>query len=259
MTLRQYLSLCDVYARMMLKANASRYRLGVLWWFLEPLLWVGVFYVVFNLILDSGKRSGDFILFLACGKFAFIWFSKAVVSASSSIVNGSGLVGKINVPKSLFVIAAVQETVYRQVTVYLLLLVILVLAGIWPGATWLLMIPVALVMYLLILACGMVAACLVCWIRDFQQVIPLLMTFLLFTSGIFWDINEIADRDKAELLMMVNPMAFMIDAHRQVLMYGAVPDMLNLAAIGLVSVLTILGALWYMHRFSQYIALKVLT
>jgi lipopolysaccharide transport system permease protein len=39
---------------MALRADASRYFLGYIWWILEPLLFVGVFYVVFNVILESG-------------------------------------------------------------------------------------------------------------------------------------------------------------------------------------------------------------
>ena len=68
MTFRQYFSLINVQAIMLLKADNSKFKLGVLWWFLEPLMWVGVFFVVFNLILDSGRRSGDFILFLGRGE-----------------------------------------------------------------------------------------------------------------------------------------------------------------------------------------------
>ena len=109
------LRLIDIQARMLLKADASKLRLGYLWWFLEPLAWVAVFFVVFNLILDSDRRGGlDFLAFLACGKFAFIWFSKTVVQASNSIVANQALVGKINVPKTLFPIAVVQESLYRQ-------------------------------------------------------------------------------------------------------------------------------------------------
>lgn len=259
MTLSQYFSLCDVQARMLLKADSSKYRLGILWWFLEPLMWVGVFFVVFNLILDSGKRSGDFILFLACGKFAFLWFSKTVIQASGSIVSSVGLIGKINVPKSLFPIAVVQESLYRQSTIYALLFLILTVSGTGPGLTWLWMIPIALVMYLLIVAFGLVGACLVCWLRDFQRIIPLGMTFLLFTSGIFFDIHEIEDEKKVDLLLTVNPLAFLIDAHRQVLMYYSSPDLVHLAILALVAVLISTGALWYMRRYSQYLALRVLT
>ena len=107
-------------------------------------MWVGVFYVVFNLILDS-RKGGDFLVFLACGKFAFIWFSKTVIQASNSIVASQGLVGKINIPKSVWPMSAVQESLYRQASVYLLLFVILAMFGIYPSLTWLWLLPVLVV------------------------------------------------------------------------------------------------------------------
>ncbi|EED30587.1 hypothetical protein NOR53_501 [gamma proteobacterium NOR5-3] len=76
--------LVDEMARMSLKADASRFYLGYLWWVLEPLLYVAVFYVVFEVLL--GTRRPDFLVFLMCGKLTFIWFSKSVVHASRSIV-----------------------------------------------------------------------------------------------------------------------------------------------------------------------------
>lgn len=259
MTLTQYFGLVNMQARMLLKADASKFTLGILWWLLEPLLWVGVFYVVFNLILDSGKRSGDFIIFLACGKFAFIWFSKTVNQASGSIVASAGLVGKINVPKSLFPMSVIQESLYRQSAVYLLLFVILILSGTMPGLSWLWLAPVVVVSYLMIVACGLLGSYLVCMVRDFQKFIPLCMTFLMFTSGIFWDIRNIGSPEKTELLLAINPLAFIIDAHRQALMYQTAPDMLHLAFIGLGSSVLIAVTIWLMHRNSQYLALKVLT
>ncbi len=259
MTLRQYFSLIDVQARMLLKADSSRFKLGVLWWFLEPLMWVCVFYIVFALILDTGRKSGDFIFFLACGKFAFIWFSKTVLQASGSIVASQGLIGKVNMPKSLWPMSAIQESLYRQSSVYLLLVILLLIGGVNPAWAWLWMIPVVLVMYLLIVACGLVGSCLVCLVRDFQKFIPLGMTFLLFTSGIFWDVRDIPNTDKADMLLALNPLAFMIDAHRQVLLHAASPDAAHLLAIAVGSGVVIFLTNIYMQRYSQYLALKVLT
>ena len=77
--------LVDQMARMALKADAARYYLGYVWWLLEPLLFVAVFYVVFQVIL--GTRTENFLVFLICGKFTFIWFSKSVTQASRSIAD----------------------------------------------------------------------------------------------------------------------------------------------------------------------------
>ena len=116
MPLLQYFRLVDIMARMGLRADATRFLLGYIWWILEPLLWVGVFYVVFVTIMAS--REPDFLIFLATGKLVFVWFSKSVSQASNSIVSGKGLIGKIDVPKTLFPMAVVQEGVYKQLTVF---------------------------------------------------------------------------------------------------------------------------------------------
>lgn len=244
---------------MLLKADASKFSLGYLWWFIEPLLWVSMFYLVFNVILDSPRSGAEFLVFLATGKLAFIWFSKTVVQASGSIVASQGLVGRINVPKSLFPMAAVQQSLYRQASVYVLLAAILIGFGHAPSLAWLWLLPLVVVYYLMIVASSLVGAYLVCLVRDFSKLIPLAMTFLLFTSGIFWDVRDIGDPEKIEAFMTVNPMAYVLDAHRQILMYGKSPGLGHLLEVGLGSVLVIAGMLHLMNRNSQMLALKVLT
>ncbi len=245
---------------MLLKADASKFILGYLWWILEPLLWVAIFYLVFNVILDSkGRSGGEFLLFLACGKFAFIWFSKTVTQASNSIVANKSLVSKINVPKSLFPMAVVQESLYRQASVYLCLFAMLVAFGTPITLAWLWLLPVLLVNYLVIVAGSLLGAYLVCLVRDISKVIPLGMMFLLFTSGIFWDIRNIGDPEKSELILALNPLAFLLDAHRQVLLHQIQPDLFHLSMIAVGSVLLILVMLGLMRKRSQFLALKVLT
>ena len=260
MTLTQYFRLVDVQARMLLKADASKFILGYLWWFLEPLLWVAVFYLVFNVVLDNKGRSGsEFLLFLACGKFAFIWFSKTVTQASNSIVSNKSLVSKIDIPKSMFPVAVVQEGLYRQASVYLCLFAMLIGFGTPVSWAWLWLLPVLLANYLLIIACSFVGAYLVCLVRDISKVIPLGMMFLLFTSGIFWDIRAIGNPEKSELILALNPLAFILDANRQVLQHQTQPDLVHLSLIGIGSVLVILAMLGLMRKKSQFLALKVLT
>jgi lipopolysaccharide transport system permease protein len=174
-------------------------------------------------------------------------------------VANKSLVGKINVPKTLFPMAAVQESLYRQSAVYLLLFVILIAFGYPVTLTWLWMVPVVIVYYLIIVACSFIGAYLVCMLRDFSKFIPLGMTFLLFTSGIFWDVREIGSPEKVELILALNPIAFMLDAHRQVLMHQTPPDVTHLFLIGLGAGVLIILMVGLMRKFSQYLALKVLT
>ena len=256
MPLLQYIRLIDIMARMSLRADASRFFLGYVWWILEPLLWVGVFYVVFVTIM--GTREPDFLMFLATGKLMFVWFSKTVIQASNSIIGGRGLVGKINVPKTLFPMAVVQEGVYRQAAVFVTLGIILLSNGYTMTATWWYLVPLIIVNYVIILACAFLAACLVCLARDFAQLISLGMLFLLFTSGIFWDVRTL-DPEKMKMVLDVNPMAFLLDAYRQIMMHNTAPDMFHLLTIGAgFGALLCMMVLFMRHR-SQYLALRALT
>lgn len=257
MPFSQYLRLVDIMARMALRADATRFFLGYIWWVLEPLLWVVVLYVVFVIVL--GTRQADFLMFLATGKLVFVWFSKSVTIASSSIVNGKGLVGKINVPKTLFPMAVVQEGLYRQTAVFALLAMFLLTSGYEVTTNWLYLVPVMLVNYVMIVACSFAGACLVCMARDFNQIISLSMIFLMFTSGIFWDVRQLGDPHKTEMVLNMNPLAFMLDAYRQIMMYDTPPDMLHLLTIGAGFGALLCAMVLIMRRGSQYLALRALT
>ena len=257
MQLSQYCSLIDTMARLSLKADASRYFFGYVWWVLEPLLYVAVFYVVFELILQNRKE--DFVVFLMCGQLAFVWFSKSLNQASRSILGSKGLVGRVDIPKSLFPLATIQEGLYKQMAVFLLLFAVLLAKGYMPSLVWGWLLPVMLVNYLLIVACSLFAAYLVCCVFDFHVFISMATIFLMFTSGVFWDPRDLPNPAMTELVMALNPLAFLLDAYRQILLHGAPPNAPHLALIGVGALVVVFAGLALLHRHSRFIALRVIT
>ncbi|NND66800.1 MAG: ABC transporter permease [Halioglobus sp.] len=257
MPFSQYWRLVDIMARMSLRADATKFVLGYVWWVLEPLLYVAVLYVVFTVILTN--RHPDFLMFLMTGKLAFVWFSKSITQAGSSIVNGRGLVGKIKLPMSLFPMSMVQECMYRQIAVFAFLITVLMFNGYPMTATWIYIVPVLLVNYIMILSLALLAASIVTVVRDFAPLIALAMIFLMFTSGIFWDVRGFNDPAKTDLLLSINPLAFILDAYRQVLMYATPPDMFHLLSIGAGFGALLCVAVLIMRRGGQFLALKSLT
>ena len=255
--LGQLLILIDTQARMALRGDAARLLLGYLWWVLEPLLYVAVFYLVFAVILDNGRA--DFLLFLICGKLPFMWFSGSVNSAAHSIVLARGLIGQTRLPKVIFPLAKVQEALYRQLAVFALLVVAVLSQGIAPGIAWLWLIPLIAVQYLLIVAAAIAAALLVCLARDFVRVIQLATVFLLFMSGVFWDVRAIADTAVQQSILLVNPLAFLLDGYRQVLMYAVAPDPVHLGVLGLLCLALAAAMLLLVGRLEYWLAKQVLS
>ena len=254
-TLNQSFTLVDTMARFHLKGEARQYFLGYLWWILEPLLYVAVFYVVFEKLLQN--RQPDFLYFLIVGKLSFIWFSKSVNQASNSLVMNKGLIAQVYLRKELLPMAVIHQGFYRQVVIFAFLLILLLVGGYAPGSVWLWLIPIALIQALLVAGCGMLAALLVCLQRDFRFVVQMGTLFLLFMSGVFWDINAIADETARQWLLRLNPVAALIDAYRQVLMLGAQPNRSTLTW-ALFEAIVLMGlATWLYRRLQFWIARRV--
>lgn len=249
MTIKQYWLLVDALARFSLKADARRYFLGYLWWILEPLLYVAVFYVVFNVLL--GTRQDNFLTFLIVGKLTFIWFSKSVIQASNSLVASRGLIGQRDLPKTLFPMAVIQEGLYKQVTIFVLLGVFVWTNNFAPQQSWLWLPVLMLLQYFLICCCALAGALLVCVQRDFSMLIQLGTIFLLFMSGIFWDVNTLENQKAAQLLLQFNPLAFLIDAYRDVLMRGERPDIEMMGRL-VVELVVVAGALTWLYRRAHF-------
>lgn len=250
------LVLVNTLARMSLKAESSRYHLGYLWWIIEPLLFVGVFYVVFGLFLQLGKAN--FLLFLICGKLPFIWFSKTVASSAQSIIANAGLIGSAHLPKALFPLARVFESAYKQCIVFVVLLLLAMMLGPAPGAAWLWLVPLVLTQFLMNTACALIGAYVVCFVRDAEHFIGMGILFLMFSSGVFWDVRDIADPRTADFLMAINPLAFVLDGYRQVLMHGNGVDGLHLLGVLLFFGLICAGMLALMRKHSRLLALRAL-
>ena len=254
MKILDFFILVDTKAKMSLKAEASKLYLSFLWWILEPMLFVLDFYFVFSVLL--GSRQPDFLLFLMCAKIPYMWFSKAVTSASSSIVANRGIISQIDIPKAIFPYASIQVTLYKEIPVFLLLFAMCIYYGYMPTLDWLWLMPLFIAMYLMIVTFGLLTAILVCYADDVRMLINMAMLFLMFTSGIFFDISTVREPIQSYLLIF-NPLAFLCDGFRKILMgkgFYSVQHMLVLVAIFSISV-ALLNLLY--QRMSRTIAARV--
>ena len=177
----------DLTARMALRADASQLWLGYLWWVLEPLLFVAVFYLVFGVLLGSPRA--DFLSFLIVGKLPFQWFSGGVNGSVQSIVSAQHLIAQAPVPKALLVLSRVQQVSYKQAAVFGLLFTYVVVEGAGIHASWLWLPLLIVTQYCMVAACALIGAVLVCFARDFAKIIQFAVLAMMFASGIFWDVR----------------------------------------------------------------------
>lgn len=254
MKIVEFVILVDTKAKMSLKAEAAKLYLSFLWWIIEPILFVLAFYFVFAVLLQT--KQEDFLLFLMCAKIPYMWFSKAVTTASGSIVGNSGIISQLDITKTIFPYAAIQITVYKEIPVFLLLFAMCIYYNYLPTLEWLWLIPLFIVMYLMIVTFGLLTAILVCYADDVRMLISMGMLFLMFTSGIFFDISTIQQPLQGYLLTY-NPLAFLCDSFRKILMHkGSYSTDHMLALLGIFSLA--IAALHILYRsISRTLAARV--
>ncbi|OGT79442.1 MAG: hypothetical protein A3H91_05710 [Gammaproteobacteria bacterium RIFCSPLOWO2_02_FULL_61_13] len=246
--LPHYVQLVLFKAYAELRAEATRAYLGFLWWFLEPVMYMCVFYLIFEIGLRSGGK--DFVPFLMCGMVAWKWFGSTVSASAGSLTKHAGLIQQVYLPKIILpLVTVVSNTVKSSVIMTLLLILLVVPFGRTPAATWFFVPVLVAVEFLLIAGAAVFVASLVPFAQDLKLLLDNALMMLFFMSGIFFDINRMPD--DVQQLLRYNPMAVVIDAYRSVLLRDSLPEMGGLVFVLLVATFFMLTGSAVFARFDR--------
>jgi lipopolysaccharide transport system permease protein len=233
-----------------LRVEASRGYLGILWWVLEPLLYMSVFYIVFGVLFQRG--GPDYVPFLLIGLVAWRWFDSTIKLGAASLITNQGLMLQVYVPKIVFPTVTVVTNTVKFLVVLAILLVFLLLYGITPGSTWLVL-PILLVIQLLfVVAFTWLISAIVPFLPDIRVIIDSGLTLLFFMSGIFFDVGslpvQVAD------YLRLNPMAILVESYRKVLIRDTWPDWGMIATVSVASIVVLYFSFYLHRRFDRQIA-----
>lgn len=210
-----------------LRAEAARSYLGLLWWLIEPVLYLCAFYVLFVLVMQRG--GPDFVPTFLCGAVVWKWFDSGLKGGSHAIASHRGLLQQVYVPKFVFPVIAVLGSTARFAPVFLIFAVFLMLYGIPVQATWLAVPIVILTQFCMVLSLAMLVGAITPFLPDLKVAIDNSLMLLFFISGVFFNINEVQEPLKSYLLL--NPMAGLIDEYRNIMIRGIWPDAGRLVVI----------------------------
>lgn len=214
-----------------LRSESQRNYLSYLWWILEPLLHMVVYFLVFGFLLQRGGEG--FTTFLLTGLIPYMWFNKAMSAVSNSIIAGQGLMLQVGIPSVVFPLVSLLQATLKQIPVFAVLLGFVWLQGHTPNIHWWALFPVISVQLLLTVTLGTLLAALIPFIRDVSYLVPTGLTFLMFLSGVFYSYESIPPAWQNVFLM--NPIAFLLKCYREVLVDGIWPNLYTLGIWALIA------------------------
>ena len=244
---RQYFELIRYRVFVDLKSESAQAYLGMLWWVLEPLLYLGAFYLIFEVFLQRGGEG--FVGFLLCGLVFWRWFDTTIKRASASIQNSIGIINQAYLPKWVFPATEVASGTARFVFVLALFLLFCVFYLGQVSSVWLSISFLLLVQLLLICGVSFTLAAIVPFFPDLRKIIDNAMMLLFYMSGIFFDIGKLDDELKFWLFL--NPMAVLIQQYRMVLLQQELPDWQALMYILVLSLVFFVVGLVICHKLDK--------
>jgi lipopolysaccharide transport system permease protein len=216
-----------------LRSESERTYVGFLWWFIEPVISMLVFYFIFSYVLRRGTE--DYVAFLLTGMVAWKWFNSTLVSGARSIPINAALMQQVYVPKAIFPLVLVVSNTAKFSIAFLLLVVFLFAYGFEPNVQYAALPAVLGVQLLFIIGATWIVAGIMPFFPDIQILMDNVLRVAFFLSGIFFPISQIPESVRDYFYL--NPMVTIIESHRAILMHGRWPDWSGLGAIALFSLL----------------------
>jgi lipopolysaccharide transport system permease protein len=242
----------DLLAELVVRDIKLRYRgslLGILWTLLNPLAELLVLLFVFRVVLRVDIENFPAHLFV--GLLVYGWFQTSLNSATGSIVGNRELVRRPGVAVWVLPAVIVASNLVHLILSLPILLGLLLFTGI-PLTGALFFLPVLLIIeFVLILGFAYPVATIHVWFRDTQHVLRVALQLLFYLTPIFYGVQSVPEGLRR--IYLINPMAHVVEAFRDVLMRGTVPELSSVVGLALASA-ALLGfsLLWFLrtsHRF----------
>ncbi len=214
--------------------------LGFLWTFINPLLQLVIYTIVFSLIMRSGIE--DFYMFLFVALVPWIFFSSSLVGGSMAIVTGQDLVKKIYFPRIVLPISYVISCFVNMLFSFLVIFAVIFITGFGVNLYALLFLPIVMVIELLLaLGISLMTSALTVYFRDLEHILGLVSMMWMYLSPVVYPMEWVPER--LLFLFHLNPMSPIIAAYRQILYYKKFPDLSTMAsAVVLGLVFVVLGS-----------------
>jgi lipopolysaccharide transport system permease protein len=242
-----YINLIQYKAWADLRSEARRYYISYLWWVIEPVIEMLIFYVVFGLLMKQNKPN--YIQFLLIGLTTWKWFATTVQHAGNSILNSRSLIQQVNLPKTIFPLIVVCTDTFKFAIVFAIILGYMVLSGFAPDQSYVFLPLLLFTQLALITALGLFCSAIIPFVPDMDILIDNSLRFVFFLTGIFFDPSTLSP--EIRYWFYLNPMAFLIDGYRQILIHGQFIDIYRLLSILALSLVGILAGAWLILRFDK--------
>lgn len=229
-----------------IRARYAGSGLGLLWAFLNPILWMVLYTGVFSVVLRVPVERGfaTFPEFLMAGLLPWMAIHEGISRSSSALTDNAVMVKKAVFPLDTLVLSVVFAAVVNQLVAFLVFGAYVALLGHLSPAWLLLALPALALQVLLTYGIGCFAATITAFVRDAGQAIGILLTVVFFATPIVYPASLVPARYRP--ILEANPIAHLVSWYRSAFTLHLAPDPASVAYLTAFSVLVgVLGGVLF--------------
>ena len=197
-----------------LRAQNMDTALGQLWHLANPALLVGVYFLIFGVVLDTRRGVDNFLGFLIVGIVLFHLTQRVVQEAAVSITQNLGLIRSIQFPRILLPAATLNGQTAAFLPALALALLAVLATGERPSLRWLVLPAVLAAQFAFNFGAALLVARVGASVRDLRQLLPHLFRLLFYASGVIFSVEAFVGSPAWRRAFALNPIYDVITCAR---------------------------------------------
>lgn len=212
-----------IYRKLLKNDFRARYTgsyLGVIWGFIQPIITILIYWLVFQFGLRSSSRPDGtpYIIWMIAGMIPWFFFSDAIGSVTSTFLDYSYMVKKLKFRISLLPFVKIGSSFIVHIIFILFSTIIFNFYGYTADWFYLQIIYYLAALLYLILGIGLFTSSLSVYLRDTSQIVGILIQIGFWAIPIVWGPEVL--HGVAEILLKLNPVYYIVQGYRETFLDG---------------------------------------
>lgn len=189
--------------------------MGAVWAMVQPVVTVGMYYIVFDKIMGNTGRGAEdvpYVLFLTAGLVPWFYFSEALCSGTNAMLEYNYLVKKVVFKISILPIIKIIAATFIHIFFVAVLLLVAALYGYYPSVYTIQLAYYSFCLFIFVLALCYTTCSIVVFFRDLTQIINIALQIGMWATPILWDIGNVSPQ--WAFFLKINPLVYIVNGYR---------------------------------------------
>lgn len=238
------------------KDFAAKYKesvLGILWSILKPLFIMILLTIIFSTLFSP--QIDNYPVYLLSARSLFSFFSVGTTAAMNSLKGNKNILKRTPAPKYIFVLGSVTSEFINFLITLIILVVVMIVTKCQFNFTT---IPLAIIpiisLLMMIIGVGLILSIVCVYYSDIKHLWSIVTLMIMYASAIFYPMEIIPE--PFHQFMILNPMFWIIDQFRNLVLWQTIPPLLNIVNSLLLSAIILVLGIIVFKKYEQKVTMK---